>query len=261
MPTKIITETQFMRLLSNTPLQINIYLLTAASHRSKNTPAEHLRSFYKTFDEVKKEKFDGLIITGAPVETLSFDEIDYWDELCTIIDWSKHNVFTTMYVCWGAYAGLYYNHNIKKHLYEEKLFGVYEHNTLLPSHPLVRGFNETFLAPHSRYSYVKPEDIIKSDKLFLLADSEKAGVYLVASKDGKEVYITGHSEYDFDTLKTEYLRDLEKGLNTGLPYNYFPNNDINKTPENKWRAHAHLLYSNWLNYFVYQNTPYNLDEI
>lgn len=261
MPTKIVTETQFMRLLSNTPLQLDICLLAAASHHSKNTPAEHLASFYKTFAEVKNEKFDGLIITGAPVELLPFEAVDYWDELCSIIDWSKHNVYSTMYVCWGAYAGLYYNYNIPKYPLDSKIFGIYEHNTLIPSYPLVRGFNETFLAPHSRYSYVKPEDIASQDNLLIVADSEKAGVYLAASKNGREVYITGHPEYDFETLKNEYLRDVEKGLPIEPPYNYFPDNDISKTPKNTWKAHAHLLYNNWLNYFVYQNTPYNLEEI
>jgi homoserine O-succinyltransferase len=261
MPTKIITETQFMRLLSNTPLQIDVCLLTTASHQSKNTPAEHLASFYKTFEEVKKEKFDGLIITGAPVETLPFEKVDYWEELCSIIDWSKHNVYSTMYVCWGAYAGLYYNYNIQKHPLDKKMFGVFEHKTLIPSYPLVRGFDETFFAPHSRYSTVNTDDIIKQDNLLLAAVSDKAGVYLVTSKDGREVYITGHAEYDYDTLQKEYNRDVEKGLNIEVPYNYFPNDDASMTPKNKWRSHAHLLFSNWLNYFVYQNTPYNIEEI
>ncbi len=261
MPTKIITETQFLRLLSNTPLQLDITLLSTASHKPKNTPAEHLSSFYKTFEDVKKEKFDGLIITGAPVEYLPYESVDYWDELCGIIDWSKHNVYSTMYICWGAYAGLYYNYNIPKHPLDKKLFGVFEHNTLIPSNPLVRGFNEVFDAPHSRYSYIRKEDIFTQDNLLLLADSEKAGVFLTATKDGREVYVTGHAEYDHDTLKTEYLRDLEKGLPIDIPHKYFPNDDPKNTPKNTWRAHAHLLFSNWLNYFVYQNTPYNIEEI
>lgn len=261
MPTKIITETQFLRLLSNTPLQIDVCLLTTASHTSKNTPAEHLTSFYKTYDEIKNEKFDGLIITGAPVETLPFEEVDYWNELCSIIEWSKHNVFSTMYICWGAYAGLYYNHKIQKYPLDAKMFGVFEHKTLIPSHPLVRGFNEEFPAPHSRYTYIKPEDIEKNDELLLVADSEKAGVFLVTNKNGREVYVTGHTEYDFDTLRGEYLRDLEKGIPIEPPYNYFPGNDPTQVPKNTWRSHAHLLFNNWLNYFVYQNTPYNLEEI
>lgn len=261
MPTKIVTETQFMRLLSNTPLQIDITLLKTASHQSKNTPEAHLSAFYKTFDEVKKEKFDGLIITGAPVETLPFEGVDYWEELCTIMAWCKHNVYSTMYVCWGAYAGLYFNYNIPKRVLDKKMFGVFEHRTLIPLYPLVRGFDEIFLAPHSRYSTVDPEDILKQDNLLLAAVSDIAGVYLVASKDGREVYITGHAEYDHDTLQKEYLRDVARGLKIDIPYNYFPNDDVTKTPKNTWRSHAHLLYSNWLNYFVYQNTPYNIEEI
>ena len=261
MPTKIVTETQLLRLLSNTPLQIDVCLLTTASHAPKNTPAEHLASFYKTFDEVKNGRLDGLIVTGAPVETLSFENVDYWDELCGILDWSRHNVFSTMYICWGANAGLYYNHKIPKYPLENKLFGVFEHNTLLPSHPLVRGFDENFLAPHSRYSYVKSEDIEKSGELLILANSDKAGVSLVASKNGREVYVTGHAEYDYDTLQKEYLRDIDKGLSTAIPQNYFPDENTEKTPVNTWRAHAHLLFCNWLNYFVYQNTPYNLEEL
>lgn len=261
MPTKIVTETQFLRLLSNSPIQIDVCLLTTASHQSKNTPQEHLASFYHTFDDIKKFKFDGLIITGAPVEALAFEEVDYWDELCEIIDWSKHNVYSTMYVCWGAYAGLYYNHKIMKYPLKNKMCGVFEHNTLIPSNPLVRGFNEAFLAPHSRYSYVKSEDIAKHNDLLLVADSDKAGVFLVSTKDGREVYITGHTEYDYNTLQNEYLRDIEKGISTEPPYNYFPDNDTEKTPKNTWRAHAHLLFSNWLNYFVYQNTPYNFEDI
>ena len=261
MPTKIVTETQFLRLLSNTPLQIDVCLLATASHQSKNTPTEHLTSFYKTFDELKNEKFDGLIITGAPIESLPYESVDYWDELCHIIDWSKHNVYSTMYVCWSAYAGLYYNYYIQKHLLDKKIFGIYEHRTLVPLNPLVRGFNEVFQAPHSRYSYVRSEDIIAQENLLLLADSEKAGVFLVATKDGREVYVAGHTEYDFDTLQREYLRDKEKGLPIEPPYNYFPDNDTSKTPVNTWRANGHLLFSNWLNYFVYQNTPYNLEDI
>ncbi|HAN21829.1 MAG TPA: homoserine O-succinyltransferase [Clostridiales bacterium] len=261
MPTKITTETQFLRLLSNTPLQIDVCLLATASHQSKNTPTEHLTSFYQTFDDIKNEKFDGLIITGAPVETLPFEEVDYWDELIKIIEWSKHNVYSTMYVCWGAYAGLYYNHKIPKYPLDNKIFGIFDHNTLIPSNPLVRGFNEVFSAPHSRYTYVKGEDIAKHDDLLLVADSDTAGVFLVATKDGREVYITGHTEYDFDTLQKEYQRDVDKGLSIKPPYNYFKDNDPNNTPKNTWRAHAHLLFSNWLNYFVYQNTPYNLEDI
>ncbi len=261
MPTKIVTETQFLRLLSNTPLQIDITLLATASHQAKNTPMEHLTAFYKTFYEVKDEKFDGMIITGAPVELLGFEDVDYWDELCRVLEWTKKNVYSTLYVCWGAYAGLYYNHGIEKHPLKDKISGVYRHKTLVPEHPLVRGFNPEFSAPHSRFSGVTESDITSKDELVLLAKSEDAGVYLVANKNGREVYVTGHCEYDFDTLRNEYLRDLGKGMNPNVPKNYFPNDDPNLEPIATWRAHAHLLFANWLNYFVYQNTPYNLDEM
>lgn len=261
MPTKIVTETQFLRLLSNTPLQIDITLLNTASHRSKNTPEEHLSSFYKTFDEVKNEKFDGLIITGAPVELLEFSDVDYWPELCELVAWSHKNVYSTLYVCWGAFAGLNINHGIEKHALDKKLSGIFRHKTLVPENPLVRGFNAEFSAPHSRYSGIKREDIEKIDDLLILAESEEAGVYLVANKNGREVYVSGHSEYDFDTLRNEYERDVLKGINPEVPKNYFPDDDPANAPINTWKAHAHLLFSNWLNYFVYQNTPYDLNEI
>lgn len=261
MPTKIVTETQFLRLLSNTPLQIDITLLNTASHRSKNTPEEHLSSFYKTFDEVKNEKFDGLIITGAPVELLEFSDVDYWPELCELVAWSHKNVYSTLYVCWGAFAGLKINHGIEKHALDKKLSGIFRHKTLVPENPLVRGFNAEFSAPHSRYSGIKREDIEKIDDLLILAESEEAGVYLVANKNGREVYVSGHSEYDFDTLRNEYERDVLKGINPEVPKNYFPDDDPANAPINTWKAHAHLLFSNWLNYFVYQNTPYDLNEI
>lgn len=261
MPTKIVTETQFLRLLSNTPLQIDITLLNTASHRSKNTPEEHLSSFYKTFDEVKNEKFDGLIITGAPVELLEFSDVDYWGELCELVEWSHRNVYSTLYVCWGAFAGLNINHGIEKHALDKKLSGIFRHKTLVPENPLVRGFNAEFSAPHSRYSGIKREDIEKIDDLLILAESEEAGVYLVANKNGREVYVSGHSEYDFDTLRNEYERDVLKGINPEVPKNYFPDDDPANAPINTWKAHAHLLFSNWLNYFVYQNTPYDLNEI
>lgn len=261
MPTKIVTETQFLRLLSNTPLQLDITLLMTASHRAKNTPLEHLTAFYKTFDEVKDQRFDGMIITGAPVELMGFEDVDYWPELCRVLEWTKKNVYSTLYVCWGAYAGLYHNHGINKVPLSEKISGVFRHKTLMPEHPLVRGFNLEFSAPHSRFSGVNESDISSNDELLLLARSDEAGVYLVANKNGREVYVTGHCEYDFDTLGKEYTRDLEKGINPSVPKHYFPNDDPSKTPIATWRAHAHLLFSNWLNYFVYQNTPYNLDEM
>ena len=258
MPTKVVTETQLLRLLSNTPLQVDITLLNTASHRSKNTAAEHLETFYKTFSSIEKEKYDGLIITGAPVERLDFADVDYWDELCAIMEWSKTHVYTSLYVCWGAFAGLYYNHGIDKHPLEQKLSGVFRHRTRLPAHPLLRGFNETFCAPHSRYSYVNQSDI-ESNPVLLLSDSPEAGVYIAASVDGREVYITGHPEYDTDTLRLEYLRDRAINPATPPPQHYFPENNPALPPVNTWKAHAHLLYSNWLNYFVYQNTPYDLE--
>jgi len=261
MPTKIVTETQFLRLLSNTPLQIDITLLNTASHRSKNTSEEHLETFYKTFDEVKNEKFDGLIITGAPVELLDFSDVDYWDELCEVVAWAKKNVYSTMYVCWGAYAGLYINHGINKIALDKKVSGVFRHKNLVPEYPLVRGFNKEFSAPHSRYSGVKREDIEKIDDLLILAESDEAGVYMVANKNGREVFVTGHCEYDFDTLRNEYERDVLKGINPEIPKHYFPDDDPTKEPMMTWKAHAHLLYANWLNYFVYQNTPYDLNEM
>lgn len=261
MPTKIVTETQLLRLLSNTPLQIDITLLTTATYTSKNTDKSHLDEFYKTFDEVKSVKFDGLIITGAPVEYLEFSRVSYWDELCGIIDWANKNVYSTLYVCWGAFAGLYYNHGIEKYPLDMKLSGIYHHRTLIPSHPLARGFDEYFEAPHSRFSYVKKDDVLACPDLTLIAESEAAGVYLASSKDMRQIYVTGHPEYDADTLKKEYERDLAKGMNPMIPLNYFPNDDPNLQPHNRWRSHAHLLYSNWLNYCVYQTTPYNIEEI
>ncbi len=261
MPTKIVTETQFLRLLSNTPLQLDITLLGVQSHKSKNTPEEHLQAFYKSFDEVKGEKFDGLIITGAPVEFLEFEDIDYWDELKDIIKWSKKNVYSTLYVCWAAFAGLYYNHGVEKLKLDKKISGVFRHRTLMPEHPLVRGFNLEFNAPHSRYSGVRREDIEKIDDLVILAESDEAGIYLIANRNGREFYVTGHSEYDFDTLKKEYERDVLKGIDPEIPKHYFENDDPTATPRNTWRAHANLLYMNWLNYFVYQNTPYDLNEM
>lgn len=261
MPTKIVTETQFLRLLSNTPLQIDITLLNTKSHTSKNTPTEHLEAFYKTFDEVRNEKFDGLIITGAPVESLEFTDVDYWDELCDLVAWAHTNVYSTMYVCWGAFAGLYINHGINKQSLDKKLSGVFRHKNLVPEYPLVRGFNKEFSAPHSRYTGVLREEIEKDDDLLILAESDEAGVYLVANKNGREFFVTGHCEYDFDTLRNEYQRDVLKGIDPEVPKHYFPDDDPAKEPINTWKAHAHLLYANWLNYYVYQNTPYDLNEM
>ncbi len=261
MPTKIVTETQFLRLLSNTPLQIDITLLNTASHVSKNTSEEHLTTFYKTFEEVKHEKFDGLIITGAPVESMEFTDVDYWDELCEVVEWSHRNVYSTMYVCWGAFAGLYINHGINKQALEKKISGVFRHKNLMPEYPLMRGFNKEFSAPHSRYSGVLRSDVEKCEDLLILAESQEAGIYLIANKNGREFFVTGHAEYDHDTLKNEYERDVLKGISPEVPKHYFPDDDPAKEPVSTWKAHAHLLYANWLNYYVYQNTPYDLNEM
>lgn len=261
MPTKIVTETQIIRLLSNTPLQIELTLLKTATHVSQNTSEEHMQAFYRTFSEVKQEKFDGLIITGAPVENLDFNEVDYWDELCEIMDWSKKNVYSTLHICWAAQAGLWHHYGIPKYSLPEKMFGVFEHRTLQPNHPLMRGFDESFRAPHSRHTEIRREDIEKCGKVEILAESDEAGVYIVASKKRRLFYVTGHSEYDAATLAAEYFRDVDKGLNISLPKHYFPDDDPTKEPKNMWRGHAHLLFSNWLNYFVYQSTPYDINKI
>ncbi|MBE6598698.1 MAG: homoserine O-succinyltransferase [Ruminococcaceae bacterium] len=261
MPTKIVTETQIIRLLSNTPLQIELTLLKTATHVSQNTSGEHMQAFYRTFDEVKYEKFDGLIITGAPVENLDFTEVDYWDELCAVLDWSKKNVYSTLHICWAAQAGLWHHYGIPKYSLPEKMFGVFSHRNLEPNHPLMRGFDETFVAPHSRHTEIRREDIEKCDKVEILAESDEAGVYIVASKKRRLFYVTGHSEYDAGTLAAEYFRDVSKGLDIALPKHYFPGDDPEKMPLNMWRSHAHLLFSNWLNYFVYQSTPYDLNTM
>ena len=261
MPTKITTETQIIRVLSNTPLQIDLTLLTMESHKSLNTPEEHMSTFYRKFSDIKDQRFDGLIITGAPVENLEFDDVDYWDELCEIMAWSKKNVYSTLHICWAAQAGLYYHYNIKKYPLPEKMSGVFSHRNLMPEHPLLRGFDEEFSAPHSRHTEVRRCDIETSGKLDILAESDEAGIYIVASKKRRLFYVTGHSEYDAETLALEYKRDLSRGLEPKLPRHYFPDDDPAKTPKNTWRAHAHLLFSTWLNYFVYQNTPYDLAKI
>lgn len=261
MPTKIETETQLLRLLGNSPLQVDIELLQMASHTSKNTSPHHLTTFYKTFDEVKSQTFDGMIITGAPVELLSFEEVDYWDELCEIMEWSKHNVYSTFHICWGAQAGLYYHYGIKKHNLDKKLSGVYSHTILSPLHRLMRGFDDSFSIPHSRYTEVSKSDIDRHPALEVLAVSDLAGVAIVCSKTGRQVFVTGHAEYDRDTLAKEYFRDKSKGIEAEIPYNYFPEDDASKTPPMIWRSNATLLYTNWLNYFVYQSTPYDLREL
>jgi homoserine O-succinyltransferase len=261
MPLKIDTETQLSRMLGNTPLQIEIELLKTNTYESKNTSAEHLLSFYKTFDEVRDRKFDGLIITGAPVEQMEFEEVEYWDELCQIMEWSKKNVTSTFHICWGAQAGLYYHYGIKKYPLEKKLFGVYPHTVEYKNSILMRGFDDTFYVPHSRHTTVKREDIEAVPELKILSTSPQAGVYAVSSKNGRQIFITGHSEYDPGTLRKEYLRDKNLGLPIEIPENYFPNDDDNLEPVSTWRAHANLLYTNWLNYFVYQTTPYDINDI
>ncbi|MCL1936315.1 MAG: homoserine O-succinyltransferase [Defluviitaleaceae bacterium] len=260
MPTKIETETQLLRLLSNSPLQINITLLQMESHVSKNTSKEHLSKFYFSFKNIKKEFFDGLIITGAPVETLDFEKVTYFKELCEIMEWSKSNVFNTLHICWGAMAGLYYHYNIEKHLLDKKLFGVFEHKVNIVSNELMRGFDHSFYAPHSRGTYVSHRDIEKVG-LDILSFSNEAGVYIAATKNKRQVFITGHPEYDLLTLDYEYKRDIEKGLNTDLPMNYYKNNNPDNIPLMLWRSHAYLLFSNWLNYYVYQETFYDLSKL
>ncbi len=261
MPTKIQTETQLARLLGNTPLQVELELMHTSTHKSKNTSQEHLLAFYKTFDEVRHEKFDGLIITGAPVEHLPFEEVQYWQELCDIMEWSKTHVFSTFHICWAAQAALYYHYGINKYPLDKKLFGVFPHRVEYKNPILFRGFDDTFMAPHSRHTTIRREDIEQVPAIKILATSEEAGIYALMTERGQQVFITGHSEYDPDTLKNEYLRDKNAGLPIELPKNYFPNDDDSLPPINSWRAHANLLYMNWLNYFVYQITPFNISEL
>ena len=261
MPTKIETETQLARLLGNTPLQIEMELMHTGSHQSKNISEEHLFSFYKTFDEVKHRKFDGMIITGAPVEKLDFEQVDYWEELCDIMEWTKTNVHSTFHICWGAQAALYYHYGINKVPLDKKLFGVYPHRVEYKKSILFRGFDDVFMAPHSRHTTVRREDIEAVPELKILASSEKAGVYALKNESNSQVFVFGHSEYDSDTLNREYLRDKAAGLPIDIPENYFTDNDDTKPPIASWRAHANLLFYNWLNYYVYQTTPYDLSEI
>lgn len=261
MPTKIATETQLTRLLGNTPLQVNLELMHTSTHRSKNVPEEHMLTFYKTFDELKDRKFDGMVITGAPVEHLDFEDVDYWDELCRIMEWSKTHVHSTLHICWGAQAGLYYHYGIKKQPLEKKLFGVYPHHADYKRSILLRGFDDTFYVPHSRHTTVRREDIEAAKGLKILASSDEAGVYAVMSKNGHHIFITGHAEYDPLTLQTEYLRDKKLGKPIAMPENFYPGNDDTKEPIVRWRGHANLLFSNWLNYFVYQTTPYDIQTV
>ena len=261
MPKKEETELQLLRMLSNTPLQIDITFMRMSSHQSLNTPVSHLQQFYYTFAELRERRFDGLIITGAPVEKIEYEDVDYWPELCEVFAWSKTNVYSTFHICWGAQAALYYHYGLKKRLLGEKLFGVYSHKVRHRKEPLVRGFDDYFLIPHSRYTEVSARSIHACKDLRILAESEEAGVLLCMSQDGRKVFIMGHAEYDRNTLRDEYVRDARKGLGTALPVNYFPNDDPSLKPLLEWRAHSYLLYSNWLNYYVYQVTPYDLNEI
>lgn len=261
MPKKIETETQICRILGNTPLQIDLTLIRMASHQSQNTNQEHLLAFYKTFDEVRDQKFDGMIITGAPVELMPFEEVDYWDELCEIMDWSVKNVHSTLHICWGAQAGLYHHYGIQKKMLPQKLFGVYPHRADYAQSMLLRGFDEVFYAPHSRYTYVERTDVEAVDDLRILASSKQAGVHIVARRGGRQFFIMGHSEYDPLTLDAEYRRDAAAGLGTAIPENYYPDNDPDQKPLVTWRAHGSLLFINWLNYFVYQSTPYDITAI
>ncbi len=261
MPLKIVTENQLLRMLSNSPLQLQVDLILPSTHESRNTPREHLDVFYKTFNDVKDSKYDGLIITGAPVENLDFEDVDYWPEMVSIMDWAKTHVFSTLYICWAAQAGLYHHHQVPKHPVAEKVSGVFNHMITDRHIPLVRGFDDRFYAPHSRHTEVRREDIENDKDLLILSESEVAGIYIVMAKDGRHIYVTGHSEYDPLTLKEEYERDLERGDNPPVPRNYFPDDNPAQPPLIRWRSHAHLLFANWLNYYVYQQTPFDLENI
>ena len=261
MPTKIATETQLSRLLGNTPLQVNLELMHTSTHKAKNVSEEHMLSFYKSFDELKHRKFDGMVITGAPVEKLEFEQVDYWDELCQIMEWSKTHVHSTFHICWGAQAGLYYHYGIGKQELPEKLFGVYPHKADYKRAILLRGFDDLFWVPHSRHTTIDRAQIEAVPQIKILASSEEAGVYAMMTDQGRQIFVTGHSEYDPETLETEYLRDKKLGLPISVPKNYYPNDDDTKEPLVRWRGHANLLFSNWLNYFVYQTTPYDIMNI
>ena len=261
MPTKIVTETQLARLLGNSPLQIELELIMTRSRESKNTSREHMLAFYKTFDDVKRQHFDGMVITGAPVEQMDFEQVDYWAELCEIMEWSKTHVTSTFHICWGAQAGLYYHFGVKKLPLDKKLFGVFEHTVERRSSMLLRGFDDTFFVPHSRHTTIDRADIERVPELKILASSEEAGIYAIATDKGRQIFITGHSEYDAETLKLEYERDKKAGLPIDVPKNYFPGDDDTQPPRVTWRSHANLIYTNWLNYYVYQRTPYIIDDI
>lgn len=261
MPTKLETETQLLRLLSNSPLQVDIDFLQVKSHKAKNVSRIHMAKFYNTFDDIKDNKYDGMIITGAPVEQMEFEEVDYWDELCMIMEWSKKNVYSTMHICWGAQAGLYYHYGIKKYPLKKKMFGIFPHKSLDETHPLMRGLDDVYYIPHSRHTETRLSDIALVKQLQVISYSEMSGVHIISDMDCRQFFITGHSEYDRDTLAKEYFRDKEKGLNIDVPYNYFPNDDDNAVPIMSWKSSANIIFSNWLNYFVYQKTPYDLAQL
>jgi len=258
MPTKIVTETQLSRMLGNIPLQVHLELMMLSTHKAKNTPEEHLLAFYKTFEELKDRKFDGMVITGAPVENMPFEKVNYWKELTEIMEWSKDHVHSTFHICWGAQAGLYYHYGIQKYPLPEKMFGVFKHKADYKHAILLRGFDDEFWVPHSRHTTIRREDVEAIPGLKILASSEEAGVYILMNKEGRQIFVTGHSEYDPDTLEREYLRDKYQGLPIQVPKNYYPNDDDSQPPIVRWRGHGNLLYSNWLNYFVYQTTPYDI---
>lgn len=260
MPTKIATETQLARVLANTPIQVEMTLVTMGSHESRNISQEHLESFYKTIDEIKDDYFDGMILTGAPVELMPYEQVDYWKELCEIFEFAKMHVYSSMFICWGAQASLYYHYGIDKHMLKQKMFGVFEHKVLRPHNPLMRGFDEFFYAPHSRHTEVLREDIEKCDALRILADSREAGPHIISTENGRQIFVMGHQEYDKGTLAGEYFRDVNKGMKIDVPKNYFRNDDPEDEILFRWRSHASLLFSNWLNYYVYQATPYHLEN-
>lgn len=261
MPLKIVTETQILRCLSNTPLQIEIDLVQTRTYHSKNTPEDHLLTFYKTFQDIRDKKYDGFIITGAPVELMNFEEVEYWDELCEIMTWTRAHVHSTLHICWGAQAGLYFHYGIPKHVLPEKKSGVFYHRVLTPKEPIFRGFNDVFLVPHSRHTEVREADILANPSLRLLSRSEEAGVHVVEAMNGRQLFVLGHGEYDRDTLKAEYIRDRNKDMNPRIPEHYFPDDDPSREPLVCWRSHAHLFYTNWLNYYVYQSTPYVIESL
>lgn len=261
MPVKITTETDLVRLLSNSPLQVEISFMKIKSHTSKNTPVEHMKAFYTDFEQMRGEKYDGMIITGAPVEQMEFEEVSYWDEITEIFDWARTHITSTLYICWAAQAGLYHHYRVPKYPLSKKMFGIFEHRPLNPLHPIFRGFDDLFYVPHSRHTEVRKEDILKVKELTLLSESEESGVHLVVARGGREFFVTGHSEYAPLTLSAEYWRDVDKGLPIEVPHNYFLDNDPQKCPMVRWRGHANLLFANWLNYFVYQETPYNIEDI